>query len=190
MVWIQENGVKREIKLNNEYGKEQERSCKHESINPIATRNRKAMKNGKLAEALACGFIQGIHPDSHVEFLNRQLDYLVDNQYIEVKSCQKWIESTNGQSRRGLFCLEAGQHKYLCQAKGVYLFMVMNRQREVVRLRFMSSWEVSFQKQITWTKIFPLISGFKVISKGFVEDFNLMDTNSPFPPEEIKGGAE
>lgn len=120
----------------------------------IIERNKQCKANGDFAEQMAEQYFNRSMSVQSVEHINTEFDFLVDDSYIEVKSCQMLIQNySRNEMRHGLFCLKWEQHSALYDLDGYYLFIVLSQQ-SVGRVKLVRAREIEYQKQITWTKIF------------------------------------
>ena len=128
-----------------------------EPVGAVAIGNRKAKRNGRIAEILAT-----ILYDTEIS-ANAVIDGEYHGRPLEVKACQQWVldANTSNSRRRGRFWIAQKQHKELLEGDGFYAFFVLDEHGDYLVSKLVSAREVSEYAghesniQITWTKVFP-----------------------------------
>jgi len=120
----------------------------------ITKRNIRAKNNGDKAEQDALKLLDLSGDYEKIELINKLFDIVADRNYIEVKSCQRFVK--NGKSHRlrhGLFSLYAHQHKALQAVDGVYMLIVYDK-LVIHRFQLIRARDIPYSPQLTWTALF------------------------------------
>lgn len=116
----------------------------------------KAKRNGDITEELAKKFLRQFF-SKIIQNFSVFYDFLVNESTpIEVKSCQAHIEdySLPTRVRKGRFCFDEEQHKYLKKNGGYYLFIVHNcNWKRVMLTKAEDILNEEFRRQVIWTVI-------------------------------------
>jgi len=128
----------------------------YQPVGAVAIGNRKAERNGRIAEALA-----SILYDTEIS-ANAVIDGEYQGRPLEVKACQEWVTDANNSNsrRRGRFWIARKQQKELIEGDGFYAFFVLDEHGDYLMSKLVSAREVSkyvgheSSFQITWTRVF------------------------------------
>ena len=120
----------------------------------FTARNTAIRLHGEAAEKIALDLFRSKDFNGCVTVLNELIDLIVNFKYVEVKSCQQTILNSSRQSvRKGMFTLYKHQHAELEDMQGYYLFIVL-KDTVMVKIKLSRAKEITYQNQITWSKIF------------------------------------
>jgi len=113
---------------------------------------KKASENGQYFENAMFNYLTILYSD--VKYINKEVDLLVKDKYIEIKSCQEWQidNSSTTKKRHGRFVLDKQQHVKLLKNEGYYLFIVHN-EKKIIFMKMLPAFAINFKRLITWTTV-------------------------------------
>jgi len=116
--------------------------------------NRRARENGERGEDEAVKLLNNHEKARDVERVNNLLDLIVDQTWIEVKTCQAQTvdHSIKNGRRGGRFVFNLRQHEALTRQGGMYMFIVLKDQ-ELFKHRLMYARDIEFKNKLTWSKV-------------------------------------
>lgn len=122
------------------------------------TRNRKAREDGDLGEAIALKWITDLSPSARVKVLNTLFDMVINDRYVEVKTCAEEISAPGKNPfRPGRFTLHPDQHLQLVKNDGFYLFVVL-RIAKPPAIWLAAAKTVYYHRQIAWKCVYRVRS--------------------------------
>jgi len=110
--------------------------------------------NGLIGEAIAEDRLKRLYPFDEIQHVNGIIDFIVNDRYIEVKSCQRsWRHGERDCLRAGMFRFRADQHNMLCDLKGLYMLIVLDG-NVCHRIGIVMPEAFDFKRQMAWTNFF------------------------------------
>lgn len=115
--------------------------------------NEKAKLNGLNGEKVFMNFFS--NKEYQLKQINDIVDFVLRGQYIEVKTCQYYINDFTHLNvlRRGRFTLNKEQHDFLLSKNGYYYFILM-ADKILMSSKFVKAKDIEFKTPLVWTKIF------------------------------------